>query len=203
MEREDNDLYFKIAESVLDLEKCYRLRYQVYCEEKRWLSPNDFPDGMETDEFDNKAVHVMALDADFNCVGIMRIIKDCDHDRLPFLDHPGMKGKSYKTNNLAELSRFVITAKTNRHLVLKGLLRLVYLTSRRIGVDNWVYVSEPSLIRFIDRYKYYFNPICAPAKYYGGFTLIAACDISETEARWKTNDMETWNFHWKEEPMMI
>lgn len=203
MERVDNDLYFKTAETDLDFEKCYRLRYQVYCEEKRWLSPDDFPDKMEKDEYDSKAAHVMALDADFNCVGIMRIIKECDHRRLPYLDHPGMQGRSYNAKNLAELSRFVIIAQRNRHLVLKGLLRLVYLTSRRIGVDNWVYVSEPSLIRFIDRYKYYFDPICAPAKYYGGFTLIAACDISKTEARWKANDMETWNFHWKEEAMMI
>jgi len=189
MERVDNEMYFKTAETDLDFEKCYRLRYQVYCEEKRWLSADDFPDKLEKDEYDSNATHVMALDADFNCIGIMRIIKECDHNRLPYIDHPGMNGKPYKAENLAELSRFVITARENRHLALKGLLRLVYLTSRRIGVDNWVYVSEPSLIRFIDRYKYFFDPICSPAKYYGGFTLVASCDISKTEARWKATDM--------------
>ncbi len=203
MERVANDLYFKTAETELEFEKCYRLRYKVYCEKKRWLSPDDYPDGLEKDEYDSNATHVMAMDEDFNVIGIMRIIKECDHERLPYLDHPGMKGKKYEAANLAELSRFVVSATKNRHLVLKGLLRLVYLTSRRIGVDNWVYVSEPSLIRFIDRYKYFFHPISTPTKYYGGFTLIAACDIAKTEARWKANDMETWNFHWKEEAMMI
>ncbi|MGD2035869.1 MAG: hypothetical protein PVF73_12475, partial [Bacteroidales bacterium] len=116
---------------------------------------------------------------------------------------PGLKGKRYEAQNLAELSRLVITAERNRHLVLKGLFRLVYLTSRRIGVDNWVFVSEPSLIRFGARYNYYFDPICTPAKYYGGFTLVAVSNLNETEARWKTSNMETWNFHWKEEEMMI
>jgi N-acyl-L-homoserine lactone synthetase len=203
MERVDNELYFKTAESDLDYEKCFRLRCQVYCNEKRWLSPENFPDGLEKDEYDDKAVHVMALDEDFNLVGIMRIIRECDHKRLPYLGHPGLKGKRYEAQNLAELSRLVITAERNRHLVLKGLFRLVYLTSRRIGVDNWVFVSEPSLIRFGARYNYYFDPICTPAKYYGGFTLVAVSNLNETEARWKTSNMETWNFHWKEEEMMI
>jgi len=203
MERIDNELYFKTAETDLDFEKCFRLRYQVYCEEKRWLSPDDFPDKMEKDEYDSKATHIMALDADFNCIGIMRIIKECDHIRLPYVDHPGMRSKPYKSRNLAELSRLVITATNNRRLVLKGLFRFVYLTSRRIGVDNWVFVSEPSLIRLGLRYKYFFEPICTPAKYYGGFTLVAACDLVNTEAYWKTSDLDTWNFHWKEEAMMI
>ena len=158
---------------------------------------------MEKDEYDDKAAHVMAMDEDFNVIGVMRIIKECDYDRLPYLDHPGMRGKEHKLKNLAELSRLVITTSRNRHLILKGLFRLVYLTSRKREIDNWVFVSEPSLIRIGMRYHYYFDPICTPAKYFGGFTLVAACDLADTEARWKRTNMETWNFHWKEEAMII
>ena len=132
-----NKLYFKTAESDLELQSCYRLRFQVYCKEKRWLPVENFPDGMEKDKYDEKAAHVMALDEDFNVIGNMRIIKESDYDRLPYLDHPGMKGVDHKAKNLAELSRFVITAKRNRHLVLKGLPRIPYQSQdrcRQLGV---------------------------------------------------------------------
>ncbi|MBN1599466.1 MAG: GNAT family N-acetyltransferase [Bacteroidales bacterium] len=202
MEFLQNELYFKIADTDFELQSCYRLRFHVYCKEKRWLSPGKFPDELEIDEYDDKAVHVIAMDENFKIVGMMRILKESDYKKLPFLDHPGLKGTSFHAPNMAELSRFIVNATQNRYYVLKGLIRAVYQTSRKIGVDNWIFVSEPSLVRFLERFKFYFDPICPPAKYYGGFTLAAQCDIGRTEAIWHRSDHEALMFNQAEAAMM-
>jgi N-acyl-L-homoserine lactone synthetase len=195
METLQSDLYFKTVSTELELQSCYRLRFQVYCKEKRWLSPIDYPGGMETDEYDAKAVHVIAMDEDFKIVGMMRILCEKDFIKLPYYDHPGLKGKKLEAPNVAELSRFVVTASKNRFLVLKGLIRAIYQTSRKIGIGNWVFVSEPSLIRLLEKFKFYFDPISPPSKYYGGFTLVARCDIGRTEAKWRRSDAEALRFN--------
>jgi N-acyl-L-homoserine lactone synthetase len=202
MESLPTELYFKTASTELELQNCYRLRFQVYCKEKRWLSESAFPDGLEIDEYDGKAVHVIAMDEDFKVVGMMRVLREIDFPKLPYYDHPGLKGKKLEASRVAELSRFVVTASKNRFLVLKGLIRAVYQTSRNIGVDNWVFVSEPSMIRFLERFKYYFDPISTPSKYYGGFTLVARCDIGRTEAKWRRSDAEALQFNQSESVML-
>lgn len=203
MESLQSDLYFKTAESDLELQSCYRLRFQVYCKEKRWISSKNFPDGLEIDEYDDKAVHVIAMDEDFRVVGLMRIIQEKDFTKLPYIDHPGMKGAEINLPNAAELSRFVVTSSRYRYYVLKGLFRAVYQTSRQLGLEHWIFVSEPSMIRFMEKFKFYFNPICTPAKYYGGFTLVATSNINSHEKIWKQrNETETIKFNTAESTIL-
>jgi N-acyl-L-homoserine lactone synthetase len=202
METLHNELYFKIAETQSELQSCYRMRYQVYCQEKGWLSGNDFPDGMESDEYDEKAVHVIAYNEEFQPVGTMRILRNQDFDRLPFQDHPGFKGKELKLKNFSELSRFIVVGEKNRNYILKGLIRMIYQTSKKLGIDYWVFVSEPGMIRFLERYRYYFDPLCLPSKYYGGFTLAALCDIRKTEAVWQSQDREALKFNQSESSIL-
>jgi N-acyl-L-homoserine lactone synthetase len=198
MESLGSDLYFKTADTDFELQSCYRLRFQVYCKEKRWLPAGNFPDGLEIDEYDEKAVHVIALDEDFTIVGLMRILLENNYGKLPYLNHPAMKGERIDLPNCAELTRFVITPSKYRYYVLKGIFRAAYQVSRRLGVENWIFVSEPSMIRFMDRFKFYFTPFCTPAKYYGGFTLVATCNVAATEEIWRQKDPETLTFNTSE-----
>lgn len=39
------------------IEECYRIRYQVYCEERHFLDPEDYPDQFEIDPYDGRSVH--------------------------------------------------------------------------------------------------------------------------------------------------
>ena len=48
------------------LEQSYRLRYQVYCLERKFLRAEDYPEGLEHDEFDRHSIHVGAVDAPAN-----------------------------------------------------------------------------------------------------------------------------------------
>ena len=195
MELLQKELYFKVADSDFELRSCYRLRYKVYCEEKRWISPSKFPDKMEIDEYDARAVHVIALNEDFEVVGLMRILRAEDYPKLPYQDHPAMKGKGLKLANMAELSRFIVTAGQNRYQTVKGLLRAVYQTCRQMGIDHWAFMYEASLQRLLASFKFYTEPACLPTKYYGAITLVGITDIPELEKKWFSNDQPTYQYY--------
>ena len=53
--------YFEIIPAVSDELKneVYKLRYQVYCIETGYLNAQDYPDGLEIDEFDQRSAHYL------------------------------------------------------------------------------------------------------------------------------------------------
>jgi N-acyl amino acid synthase of PEP-CTERM/exosortase system len=99
------------------LEKSYRLRYQVYCVERRFLSEEDYPDQLEVDEFDTRAVHVGAVDAHGELVGTVRILKGTVAG-LPMFRHcslfPDQATLYDSANTLVEVSRLAISRHTRR-----------------------------------------------------------------------------------------
>ncbi len=195
-------MYFKTATTELELQRCYRLRYQVYCEEKRWLNAADYPEKLEKDDYDSHAVHVMAYDDEFELVGIMRILRRQDFSALPFESHPGMKGKSVMARNIVELSRFMVTTKKNRMEVTRGLIRAVYQTSVALGADNWILVIEPSLRRLLSMLEFKFSPLCQPVNYYGGFTEVVLANIKQTTEYWKTEKPDVARYYLDENAMV-
>jgi N-acyl amino acid synthase of PEP-CTERM/exosortase system len=58
------------------LESSYRLRYQVYCLERGFLRPEDYPLGLEMDEFDPVSSHVGAVDAHGELAGTARLVRN-------------------------------------------------------------------------------------------------------------------------------
>jgi N-acyl amino acid synthase of PEP-CTERM/exosortase system len=57
------------------LERGYRLRYQVYCVERKFLRAEDYPDGLEIDRFDRHAIHVGAIDMHGDLAGTARVVR--------------------------------------------------------------------------------------------------------------------------------
>ncbi|MFO7656399.1 MAG: GNAT family N-acyltransferase [Bacteroidales bacterium] len=194
MNSQNFTLYFKPVETEKELKSCYNIRYKVYCEEKRWLNPSGYPLGEETDEYDEKALHYMAMDEDFKIVGLMRILRAQDYARLPYTSHPAFKGKIPNIQKSAELSRFIVTSQKNRNHVIRGLFRTIYQNSKSLGLDRWVILVEPSLLRYFTRFHYFCDPLATPAMYFGAFTLPAVCDIPKHEQIWKMKYPENHQF---------
>jgi len=57
------------------LEQSYRLRYQVYCLERRFLPAECYPSGQEIDRFDRQSLHVGAMSPSGELVGTARAVK--------------------------------------------------------------------------------------------------------------------------------
>jgi len=53
--------YFEIIPATTDelKKEVFKLRYQVYCHETGFEEPEDFPDGVEVDEYDRHSVHYL------------------------------------------------------------------------------------------------------------------------------------------------
>jgi N-acyl-L-homoserine lactone synthetase len=69
---EANGYRFISAETREDLEKLFRLRYQVYCVELGVEPEND--SGLQEDEYDEYAAHFLALDENNRPVGTLRAV---------------------------------------------------------------------------------------------------------------------------------
>ena len=198
MNTNEFSLYFKPVETEEELKKCYNIRYKVYCEEKNWLPVSKYPTKLEIDEYDEKAKHYIAMDEDFNIIGMMRIILAKDFERLPYTHHPAFKDQIPDIPRSAELSRFIVTSPKNRNHIIKGLFRTIYQNSKSLGLDRWVILVEPSLLRYFTRFYYFCDPLTTPAMYFGAFTLPAVCDIAKHERVWKRKYPEYYEFNRQE-----
>jgi N-acyl-L-homoserine lactone synthetase len=133
-------LYLKKVESDDEISEVYKLRYNVYCQEKKFEEENEFPDQLEIDEYDVYAVHFLAKKND-RVVGTARMIlnnpigfpaeKHCKLD----ISLEGMKKE-----RTVEVSRFAISKEAarstgcNRQEIVLGLIREIVQEGRRLGI---------------------------------------------------------------------
>jgi N-acyl amino acid synthase of PEP-CTERM/exosortase system len=99
------------------LELSYRLRYQVYCLERKFLRVEDYPDGLEIDEYDRHSVHVGAIDAHGDLAGTARAVKVSELG-LPLFDHcttfPNETQFHAANPRLVEVSRLSVSRSYSR-----------------------------------------------------------------------------------------
>lgn len=123
------------------LEESWRLRYQVYCLETGFEEKDDFPDGLERDEFDDRSVASLLVHKPSGRVaGTVRLIlpvrRDGGDPELPATrvssDIAGLMGSVLPPATTAEISRFSIS-KAFRQRQEDGLVPAVYDTSGNPG----------------------------------------------------------------------
>jgi len=99
------------------LEQSYRLRYEVYCLERKFLPAEHYPSGLEIDEFDCHSVHVGALDNSGALAGTARAVKASAlglpiFDRCTAFPH---EGEFHRDNpRLVELGRLIVGKRYRR-----------------------------------------------------------------------------------------
>jgi N-acyl amino acid synthase of PEP-CTERM/exosortase system len=99
------------------LESSYRMRYQAYCLEQRFLPAEDYPNQLECDEFDRESVHVGVVDAENTLAGTARIVKP-NNMGLPVFLHctlfPHETVLADVGSTVVEVSRVCISRRYNR-----------------------------------------------------------------------------------------
>lgn len=98
------------------MEQIYRLRFQVYCRECGFIKAEDYPDGIETDQYDAQSVHFAAMDSRGEIIGTMRMILEGTH-LLPIQHHcPNIEIEPAPPAGMryAEISRLVISKQLRR-----------------------------------------------------------------------------------------
>jgi len=135
------------GENENDYKALHNLRYQVYCHEAHFLNPDNYPAGLEIDEFDAVSEHFLAANAASNddIVGTVRLVRWSQHLLFPtavyfesLLEHLGRL--KFPLDSTAEISRLCIS-KQYRRRAMDGLLGVETSKGRRaidglLGVET-------------------------------------------------------------------
>jgi len=101
------------------LESIYRLRYQVYVNEWGFENPQDHPEGLERDPYDQHSLHFYAYtDTVDNIIGTARLILD-SNSTLPIEQHFDIHELpvGVPRNKIAEISRLAISKDFRRRAI--------------------------------------------------------------------------------------
>ncbi len=106
----DNDVAFpsQLVENLRKMKKLYALRYKVYCEQKGFLDPAKYPDNLETDIYDQHALHFGAFDDLGNALGTLRLVKNSDYG-FPMLRHCEINVPDSILKTAGEISRLAVS----------------------------------------------------------------------------------------------
>lgn len=63
---------------VEEMKKIYALRYEVYCLECGFLSPDQFRNGLESDDYDAHSAHFVARNIGNEVVGSLRLVQPAE-----------------------------------------------------------------------------------------------------------------------------
>jgi N-acyl amino acid synthase of PEP-CTERM/exosortase system len=151
-----------------------RLRYEVYCLERRFVDAALCAEGQESDEYDPHAVHFAATTPAGSVVATLRLVLDSPLG-FPLEAHADGLIETRPGTERArtgEISRLIVApdyrAGTIRQpLMLLGLFRHLYEECCRLGLGYLVAGMEGSLARLLRRLGILFLPLGASINYFG------------------------------------
>ena len=118
----DHPFVFARVDRTEAIHDSYRLRYQVFCLERGFLPPEDYPNREESDCYDPYALHFLASHPDGQPVGTARLVRSGPLG-LPMMPHCKL-GPGYRflvdpdhaqRHRYAEISRTAVSQRFRRH----------------------------------------------------------------------------------------
>ncbi|MEO8417832.1 MAG: PEP-CTERM/exosortase system-associated acyltransferase [Methylophilaceae bacterium] len=109
---------FRIIDNTKYLRDSYALRYDVYCNERNFLVPEIYPSKLESDHFDEHAIHIGAIDRAGVLVGTLRLVLPSTRG-LPLFKHCELFNDepdyaSLPHSSTAEISRLAVSRSYRR-----------------------------------------------------------------------------------------
>ena len=167
------DFIVQTARTPEEVQEAFRLRHQVYCLERGYEAATTA--GVEQDEFDRNARHIIAWDRRTGqVVGTARLILPGKmRDAMPIqrLCDPSLL-RDLPLATTAEVSRFAVSKLRRDAGAGDGLLRLGLVQgcvrlSRELGITHWCAVMERSLLRLLRTSAIRFDPIGTLVEHHG------------------------------------
>lgn len=182
------------ATTPADLEQAYRLRFQVYCVENGFEDPARYPEGLEHDRFDKRALHTILVHRPSGLVaGTVRIILPARGPSGLDLPLEHLLGRPLGLpRSTAEISRFAISKDFRRRQVdglypdelaqpalpreaesrvipsmALGLMQATFRMSDEAGITHWCALMMPALLRMLARLGIHFDDLGPPIDHRG------------------------------------
>ncbi len=162
------------------IKEIYRFRYQIACEEDDIFDKNNFPDKIETDDYDAYSFHYVIFDSKKSIAACVRLVNNCakgypTYNTLKIF--PEEKKKLYSYSEMGELSRIFIKKEYRGIKNTKKIIDLVKLNTgikmKELGIVCSFGALEESFLRLLHILKMPYKPI-GPYQMYGN-RLRAPC----------------------------
>ena len=179
-------------------DELFRLRYEVYCLERAFLTPDPAVGDLEYDDYDDCSTHFAAFAGDDALIGTVRLVTPERERAYPFERHctlfPGFDMPPHHA--CGEISRLAVRRSHRRRradcligvpgaeargladdrrsngspMLLLGLYREMYRHSRANDIRFWFAAMERSLAHSLRKMGFGFQAIGPVADYYGKVT---------------------------------
>jgi GNAT superfamily N-acetyltransferase len=146
-------------------EACLRLRYRAVLEMR--MAPAEwFPDGLESDEYDAGAVHILGSDAG-RPIATTRIVLPTPGRLLPVEAAFGLRVSS--PSQTVELGRLVVDPdyRGDGHSVFMGLAARAWLALSTRGYTTVAGATPARLVALIEALGFTLTALDAPRRYWG------------------------------------
>jgi N-acyl amino acid synthase of PEP-CTERM/exosortase system len=187
-----NHFTYRLAESEMDREKIYRLRYLIYVLEHPWEPANEF--GLERDEYDDQAVHFMVQDKNNAVIAASRILRPGGGRTLPIERHfpVDLASGPFPPEEVCEISRYCVAREYRRHIeeadcppsgsgaqagrnrlkyrspsLLMNFFKIMYQYSMDHGIRGWYMVIESRLANTLRGAGFDLTKVGEPRNYHG------------------------------------
>lgn len=169
---------FAAAASPEEIEAIYRLRYRTVIE-NGWAKPEDYPDGMEQDEYDDHAIHIGGWQEE-QLAATMRLVLPSQDRLLPTEAAFGLRIEP--TGQVADCSRGIVAPEfRNRgRLLFFGTLAQVWLEMRSHGYYELCGTLTGWMIRYYQRSGFSLVQLGPPQMYWGELRFPAKFDLIKT-----------------------
>ncbi|MDW9478860.1 PEP-CTERM/exosortase system-associated acyltransferase [Sinorhizobium meliloti] len=201
------------------MEDVFRLRFQVYCEEKKFLPRAAYPNNLEIDEFDDQSIHVAIYGDDPFPKGYLRVVEARDQTELPLFAHGLAVGPEFPfpaPGGAVEISRMMVRsdyrhklrsvedgfppselaappAKNASDLIQLKLIRLAYRHAIETDIRWFLAAIEPAQGRKLNMMGFPIKPIGPMADYFGDVSP-HALDLREMELSLREKSPAVWAF---------
>lgn len=172
-------LRFSLAETPEEHLMVYRLRYTVVVE-KGWKTPEEMPDGIEKDEYDDQALHLTAWDGEI-LAATTRLVFPSGECVLP--TEAAFNLKMQPAGQVVDVGRTIVAAKYRdayRHTLLQGVIGQVWLEVTRRGYFEMCAIMSDGMIERYHAVGFAILPVGDPQPYWGELRYPCRFDLMKT-----------------------
>lgn len=169
---------FDLAQSASEFEAIYRLRYRVVLEEG-WAKAEDYPDGLECDNYDDQAIHIGAWE-DNTLVATMRLVFPSLSQALPTESAFDIRIEPYQ--KIVDCSRAIVAPEYRNHSreLFFGVMGRLWIEARKHGFHEICGAQTKLIIRFFERRGFAIQIIGEAQPYWGQVRYPIKFDIPTT-----------------------
>ena len=152
----------EVARSPRELECAYRLRFRTALDHG-WISPDQFPSGLEKDEYDEQALQIIAIEGGA-VVGTTRIIFPAPDRRLPTEEAFAWLA----SGRVAEVGRVCRDPRSTSGLrIFHGLIGKAWIEMRKRGFSECCGVAALNMIAMYETLGFDVVKVAPPRLHWG------------------------------------